>query len=438
MLPILAGDAERDSLRSRYLASRAAPQGLSGLVAAAAIAAVLTELVLAQLTLAIFFALLLVGRASRWRPLWLAWPAGIGLACVLSAGLRPALAGYAAAGGEVLRFLTASGPLVPRLAQLSAEAGRIRQLVPAQFAIALIAGSAQALAVHALGWREYRPGVLAAARRAYVTATMRRGEVATEDGGCVGAEHATGGRLVVTWKEARAGVLCAGPDALDVTATGLELVLAAIAHRKGVIVAPAGNAPDGLAASIAEACAAAGAPLRTDVPPDDVPEIERVLAGRGVVLLGAGRHAVRGFAPDNRHERRDGSAGRDGGRQAGAAIACQAADTLTAVLAGYARSGGTIDCLAWISGCAGADPRQLADLVALGPPTGAAIVLGTANDKTAAGLAAGVGVVVVRGAAKGELASALGIEPAGDPEAICVRRRGRGGRPVLVRGRAVR
>ena len=84
--------------------------------------------------------------------------------------------------------------------------------------------------------RPFRPGALVTARRAYLTASLRRGEVATADGGCVGIVARTGRRASVSWAEAQAGMLVTGQDAAAVTSTGLDLAIAAIQHRKTVVI----------------------------------------------------------------------------------------------------------------------------------------------------------------------------------------------------------
>ena len=78
--------------------------------------------------------------------------------------------------------------------------------------------------------------MVAAVRRGYAVACVRRGEVATADGCCVGIRPDTGRRAVVSWREALGGVLVTGIDGADVTCTCLDVVAAAILHRKSVLV----------------------------------------------------------------------------------------------------------------------------------------------------------------------------------------------------------
>src|SRR5262249_61801007 len=105
--------------------------------------------------------------------------------------------------------------------------------------------------------RASRPGAPAAARRAYLIASLRRGEVATVDGGCVGIVAATGRRAEITWREAERGVLVTGTSPAAVSGVGRDLAMAAIQHRKAVLVIDlASRTGDLTAASVAAACAA--------------------------------------------------------------------------------------------------------------------------------------------------------------------------------------
>lgn len=262
MRPTLASSAERMPARLR-LAHQASTR--TQLAAGAAVAALLAQVLLAQLTLALLICFMIIGRLSRWRPLWLAVPAAAGLSWVLTIGLRPALGGYLAGADRVISYLTGSGPLLLRLAHLPAAFASWPRWLPGQLPIALLAAAAQAACLKALSGadprEQHRPGIVIAVRRRYLAAMIRRGEVATSDGGCVGVDGHTGRRAAISWREAESGVLCVGQDAAAVAATGLELALAAIQLRKAVIIVDSVNGI-GLAHPIARACAEAGAPLR--------------------------------------------------------------------------------------------------------------------------------------------------------------------------------
>ena len=77
MPSILAAD-ERPSWPSRYRALADPARRPSDLVAGTAVALLIAQLALAQLTLAMVACLAVTGRLSRWRPLWLAVPAAGG------------------------------------------------------------------------------------------------------------------------------------------------------------------------------------------------------------------------------------------------------------------------------------------------------------------------------------------------------------------------
>ena len=264
------------SWRARYLALHAAPR--SELAAGAAVTALLAHLLLAQLTLPLTICFMIVGRVSRWRPSWLAVPAAAGLAWAATIGLRPAVAGYLAGGGQVIRYLTGSGPAFPRLAHLPEAFQGWPHWIPGQIPVALIVAAAETAGLNAIGktgqgraasqhrrsgqHQRYRPGIIVAARRRYLTAAIRRGEVATSDGGCVGIADRTGMRAAISWREAESGVLCTGQDPAAVAATALDLATAAIQRRKAVIIIDLDSRAGGRSGPIARACADAGAPLR--------------------------------------------------------------------------------------------------------------------------------------------------------------------------------
>jgi hypothetical protein len=358
------------------------------LLAVAVMAGVLVQLALAQLTLGLVICLLLISRACRWHPLWLAWPAAAGLMWTLTFGVRPAAGGYAAAAAALIRHLTTGGPLVRRLASVPVLLSGWRHWLPAQLPLALLAAPAQALLVARLcrasrlaadGAPGYRPGLLILARRSYLLRSLRRGEVATWDGACVGLVPSTGRRAAISWREAHGGVLCTGAPAADVTRTGLALAIAAIQHRKSVVIvdlAPGGGSAGQLVPRIAAACATAGAPLR-----------------HGTSMISDGCTSVRGAEV------------RDHGLTGRAAVLYSLGDCpaptarlvlgdLAGMLAGHPRLFGPADCLVWISRCEAVDKDQLTALLELGSAAGAAVVLGTTDGPTAAKLAERVNVTV--------------------------------------------
>jgi hypothetical protein len=271
MPPVFTGVSE--DMRSQLAHLRPQVSARANLAAGIAILALLAQLLLAQLTLLITIVLVAADRLARWRPAWLAIPGALGVAWVLSAGVRHALTGYLAGAGQVIGQLGEPGPALARLARLSAALHGWQRWLPGQAPVALAAGAAQAAMVTRVpgpGSRAgYRAGLAVLARRAYAAAAIRRGETATAAGGCVGVDRATGRAAEVSWREAESGVLCTGQDGDLVTGTGYRLAAAAIQRRKAVIIvdlAGAGgawqaDAAAGLLAAVAGTCAAAGAPL---------------------------------------------------------------------------------------------------------------------------------------------------------------------------------
>ncbi len=231
-------DAARRKLPLKVLPSDKARN--SDLAAALGVIAILVQVLFAQLTLALAICFLIAGRLSRWRPAWLALPAATGLVWILTIGVRPAAGGFLAAAGRLIAVLAARGTLPARLARVPRVLTDWRLWLPGQLPVALLAASAQAavlrLAASAGPAQGYRRGAITFMRGRYLTATLRRGEVATADGCCLGVISETGGRAAVSWAEAEAGVLCTGEPPAAVTATGLTLAVAAIQHRKTVIV----------------------------------------------------------------------------------------------------------------------------------------------------------------------------------------------------------
>jgi hypothetical protein len=80
-------------------------------------------------------------------------------------------------------------------------------------------------------------------------------------------------------------------------------------------------------------------------------------------------------------------------------VARLAVADLTGKLAERAEIGAPADCLAWINGCEAIGDEQLSGLIALGPATGTAVLLGTTAGAAAASLAGQVNVLAVRGRA---------------------------------------
>lgn len=274
----LSSAADRPLRRARHLIPLGLPRRRE-LLAALATGAVLGQLALAPLTLVLAVLLWAAGRISRWRASWLAVPAGLGAAWTLTAGPARAAAAATVLPGQLARLATrlaAGHPSVPHAALAAAG-----HALPRQLPLALVTGSAEAGWLLWLDWLHQaggepsrRPGLVALARRRYVTAAIRGGRVVTRDGCCLGVEELTGRPASVSWHEAEGGVLCGGADLADAAGHGLGLLHAAIRRRKGVIIidtaggglagtglASTGLAGGGLAGAIARACEAVQAPL---------------------------------------------------------------------------------------------------------------------------------------------------------------------------------
>jgi hypothetical protein len=231
------------------------------------VALVLAHLLLAQLTLLLAAAMYAVDRLSRWRPQWLAAPAGAGLLWVLAIGPSRAAAGLRAGPRHVLGYLGAIDRYPGHLLHLADAFAGSSHWLPEQFPIALILASAETLGLgwlrrrHSQAGRPWRAGLVVATRRRLSTATLRSGGVVSRDGCRVGLDVTTGRPAEISWAEAEGGVLCAGAGAAAGPAqAGYPLALAAIRRRMPVIVVDLTGSP-WLADSLEDACGEPGAPL---------------------------------------------------------------------------------------------------------------------------------------------------------------------------------
>ena len=227
-------------------------------------ALVLAHLLVAQLTLMLAAVLYAIDAVSRWRPQWLAVPAGTGLLWALAIGPSRAVADLTAGPRQVLAYLGGIGRHPGHLLRLSGAFAAPGHWLPEQLPLALILASAEVLA---LGWlqrrlgggRDWRPGLIVAARRRWTTAQLRSGGVVTRDGCCVGLDVPTGRQAAISWREAEGGVLCAGTTAAPAE-DACMLALAAIRRRKPTIVVDLTGSPQ-LASTLPAACLGPGAPF---------------------------------------------------------------------------------------------------------------------------------------------------------------------------------
>jgi hypothetical protein len=213
-MPYFAGQDDRTPRRPPYPAPRDASRHRE-LTAVLAVAVVLAHLLLAQLTLVLAAVMYVVDRVSRWRPQWLAVPAGFGLLWTLAIGPSRAGSGLTAGPRKVLAYLGAIGRYPGHaLRPFGAYAG-LGHWLPEQFPLALILAAAEVLLLSYLRRRQadrdaWRTGLVVATRRLLTTSALRSGGVVTRNGCCVGVDVATGRRAEISWPEAEGGVLCAG------------------------------------------------------------------------------------------------------------------------------------------------------------------------------------------------------------------------------------
>lgn len=233
------------------------------LIAVIALVLLLAHLLLAQLTLLLAAVMYVIDRVTRWRPEWLAAPAGAGLVWVLAIGPSRAVSDFTAGPRHVLGYLGGIGGHPGHLLHLSDAYAGLAHWLPEQFPLALILAAAEVLGLSWLqrrlgGGRPWRAGLIVTARRRATAAALRSGAgVVTRDGCCVGVDVTTGRPAAISWREAEGGVLCAGTA---VGQSGFALAHAAIRRRKPVIVIDLTGSPR-LAESLAAACTEPGAPF---------------------------------------------------------------------------------------------------------------------------------------------------------------------------------
>ena len=204
--------------RARYLIPRDLPRR-ADLIAGLITAALIGQLLFAQLTLAFAAALYLTGRLVRWRWTWLTVPAGVGLAWALAIGPAAAVSGLLAGPRQVAAYLAGVPGEPSRLLHLGTAFAGAGTWLPRQLPLALVLGAAEAAFLAWLDWlhtdaeavRPARTGLIVAARRRYTRRAIRAGGVLTRDGSRLGVA-ADGRSAAVSWAEAEGGVLVAGRE----------------------------------------------------------------------------------------------------------------------------------------------------------------------------------------------------------------------------------
>lgn len=145
--------AERAPRRARYLFAGDAPR--RGEIAAACGMAVLAaHAAFAQLTIVLAVGLYAVGKVTRWRPVWLAGPAGAGLIWAVAIGPARAVAGLTAGPRQVAAYLGGIPGTPGRLLHLGAAFSGPGHWLPGQLPLALVLAAAEVAVL--------RPGRLAA------------------------------------------------------------------------------------------------------------------------------------------------------------------------------------------------------------------------------------------------------------------------------------
>ena len=409
----------RSPRRARYLVPLGTPHR-SEVLAAAAVAAVVAGVLFAPLTFIFAAAFDVVSKATWWRPLWLAVPAGCGVVWALAIGPATAAAGLRHGPAAAVKAM-ATGP-----AAVSRLPAAIVHGLPGQAPLALILAACVAAVAWWVRWLHTdewdmpaaRPGLVSIWHRRRATASLRAGRMLTRDGVCLGVEAATGRTAVLRWRDAGGGVLVTGAAAPAVLASGLLLAEAAIRRRRPVIVVDHTGDRD-LPAALAARCGAARAPLhvfgaaggpRYEPRVRPGPEQQAALAAVPWGPAGGGPGTGTGASLADVVRQRGVALFTLGGPGYGPAagvIAGLIAADLAGLYASMYRGGFAPDGLCWLTECGGVDPVAVAGLIAAGSPAGLAPVLATTAPEPAARIAGQVNAAIVHRLADPRLAAEL-------------------------------
>ncbi len=407
------GLAERQPRRSR--AADPAGHRRGDLFAGLAAAVIVGQILFAQVTLLAVIILVAVGRVSRWRPHWVAASALASAIWLASVGPARAAAGYVEGSRRLAAYILASAAHPGRLAHPAVAVVGAATWLPRQLPLALLAACGEAWLVLWLGWwrREsswrWRPGPVAAGRRRVAATTLAAGHTVTSDGFALGLVTATGRLASVSWSEAVRGVLLAGEDTDQL---GLAIVCAALRRRKTVLILDCPGQAS-MAGPVSEIARPLGVAVIQTGPgvARDAPDGAGGVAG-GVAGSGAG--GVAGGVAGGLAGGVAGAVGRAIRKRETVLIATahrdaagQAVAELVSVLDGLRELGLRADCLAWIRGADCLEPAWLAELLALGPLAGSAVVVSTTSAAQAIHLARETAVVVVSGSVTTELVLGL-------------------------------
>lgn len=381
MRTFAAGVLQREPRRSQP-GDAPRPNRRGELAAGLGTIALIAELLLVPLAVPVSLVLVAAGRVSRWRLAWLFLPLLAGTGWLAAAGPRWAVATVTADPGLLLSGLKNAAADSARLHTPVGAAATALAWLPRQLPIALVAGAVQAGLVTWLsqrrgGW-SWRPGLMAAARRWRGRALLAAGQTVTDAGFAMGLDARTGGLAGLSWAEAERGVLLTASDPGELSAVALAIVCAALRRCKTVLVFDIGAGRDtaALTDSVALLAGALGLPVRRVSRPDELSSAAgRAIRARGVLL-----------APGP-----------------GALLTGE----VTALLAWLRERGLRGDSLLCLSGCEAVDAALIADLLALGPSTGTAIVASTTSARCAEALAGHAGQLVACGPVSSELAGRL-------------------------------
>jgi hypothetical protein len=355
------------------------------LAAGLAAAAIVGQLLFAQVTLLGAMILVAIGRVSRWRPHWLAVSALAGVIWLVEVGPARAVAAYADGSRRLAVYVVESAAHPGRLAHPAVVLAGAATWLPRQLPLALLAACGEAGLVLWLGWWRrasnwrWRPGPILACRCRLLAGTLSAGDTVTGDGFALGLVLDDGSLASVSWSEAAHGVLLTGQDADQL---GLAVACAALRRRKTVLILDCpGQAP--MAARISEIARPLGVPVTETggvaVAGGVAGAVGRAIRSRAVVLLATSHDDA----------------------------ARHAASELAGVLRGLRDLGLRADCLTWIRGAECLEPGCLTELLGLGPLTGNAVVVSTTSPADATPLARETAVVIVSGPVGTELALGL-------------------------------
>lgn len=343
--------------------------------------ALITELLLVPVAVPVSLLLLAVGRLSRWRLQWLCLPALAGVGWLAAAGPRWALTAVAAGPGQLIAELTHAADPV-RLRVPGGAATTALGWLPRALPVALVAGAVQAGLVLWLSQRRgrwsWRHGLIGAARRWRGRVLLAAGQTVTGTGCAIGLDTRAGRLAELSWAEAERGVLLTASDTGELSAVALAVVCAAMRRRKTVLVFAigAGRAAAALSEPVALLAGALGIPVSRVARPDEVSSaVGRAVRARGVLLASGSGVPLIG--------------------------------EVTGLLGWLRERGLRGDSLLYLSGCEEADAAAVADLIALGPSTGTAMLASTTSAACAGKLASCTGQTVACGPVSQQLVARL-------------------------------